>query len=115
MPNEFRIIHEGVAPHERHFLWRVAKSGTEAEAADTEAVVPVVDSDAESGFDFVSHELFFLFEGVFIAGAVELGAFDGADGDYGECWGYISVLRWEYYSRTSLSFRATLHTFQGRF
>jgi len=55
MPNEFRIIHEGVTPHERYLLRRVTETGTETEAPDAESVVPVVDSDAESGFDFVSH------------------------------------------------------------
>lgn len=84
MPDELGVPEQRVAPHQRDFFGWVAETWTQAEGPDAELRVSVVDGDAQGGADLVAHELFFLLEGVFFARAVELGPFDGTDGDDGE-------------------------------
>jgi len=79
MAHEFRVFQEGVFPHSCNLLWWVPEAGAETKTPNAEVGITVVDGNAESRANLVSHKLLLLLERVLFAGAVKFGPLDRAD------------------------------------
>jgi len=79
LPDEFLVLCEDLTPHYGNFLRRVSESCPKAECPDAEPLVSIMYGDSQGRDDLISHELFLLFEGVLLAGIVELWSFHWTD------------------------------------
>ena len=112
MTHKLWVLEESVFPHVGNFLGRIPKAWAEAETANAEVGITVVNSDTKCGPNFILHQLLFLLKRVFFAGTVQLWPFDGTDGyDWHHCLCYTCRTRIE--DGSYLSFRARSHTCLG--